>query len=255
MDLLFLFFGRRWDQQLIGKSVLMDYSPLAWGWSWCDSCWWSRSVPLLHVLEGCERVRQREMWFMQPHSGKRRQTKWLLRRRKESERDGGEDRGTEEWERKRKREKDGRPSESGEVLKRSDTGQTISPGFCYLCLFCSRCPEGAGQGKSWPSVNTPAWKPLSGPDWLVLAEISSSPPPPPSPAWADAFFVVVVHWLSLNLAGSRLYFFSSVSWLLVKSESNMSGSIFENMWLYIAWIVLLLCYYFIHSHILCIHTM
>ncbi len=58
------------------------------------------------------------------------------------ERDGGEDQGTEEW------EKDGRPSESGEALKSPDTRQTISPSFCYLCLFCSRCAEGAGQGKS-----------------------------------------------------------------------------------------------------------
>jgi len=57
--------------------------------------------------------------------------------------DGGEDRGTEGM-----GEKDGRPSESGEALKSPDTKQTISPGFCYLCLFCSRCPEGAGQGKS-----------------------------------------------------------------------------------------------------------
>lgn len=95
-------------------------------------------------------------------------------------RDGGEDQGTEEWERKT-----GWPSESGKALKSPDTRQTISPSFCYLCLFCSRCPEGAGQGKSWPSVNTPAWKPLSGPDWLVLAEISSSPPP--STARADRF--------------------------------------------------------------------
>lgn len=60
------------------------------------------------------------------------------------------------------------------ALKSSDTGQTISHGFCYLWLFCCCCPEGTGQGKSWPGVNTPAWDPLSSPDWLVLAEIPSS---------------------------------------------------------------------------------
>ncbi len=119
----------------------------------------------------------REMWFTQPRSWKRRQTKWPVRRREERRGWGSGYGGMGE--------KDGRPSESGEALKSPDTRQTISPSFCYLCLFCSRCPEGAGQGKSWPSVNTPAWKPLSGPDWLVLAEISSSPPP--SLARAAAF--------------------------------------------------------------------
>ncbi len=147
----------------------------------------------------------REIWFMHPRSRKRRLTKWPVRRSLWPPRDGGEDQGTEEWERKT----GDRPSESGEALKSPDTRQTISPSFCYLCLFCSRCAEGAGQGKSWPSVNTPSWKPLSGPDWLVLAEISSSPPPSPARAVAFCSLAGLILPVSLPLLSS------SVSWTFV----------------------------------------
>lgn len=176
-----LYFGSCWDQQMIGKWII----------SWLNlvsQCSRSRSVSRLSaacyarvrrmrasVLDSrapCEKCDSRSL---APGRGGKQSGQFT----------GERGRGRRGWGSGGMGEKDGRPSESGEALKSPDTRQTISPSFCYLWLFCSRCPEGAGQGKSWPSVNTPAWKPLSGPDWLVLAEISSSPPP--SPARAAAF--------------------------------------------------------------------